>query len=109
MDGYQYTDLNLDNALDVVSTDFFTGQQLRLFNDGAGNLTAILAGDSDGNQTISLDDYMAQNQLGCFNGPGAIPGNLPGNRLPCINTFDFDADQDVDLRDQSEFIRFLAN
>ncbi|MFQ5492522.1 MAG: hypothetical protein ACE5GE_17575, partial [Phycisphaerae bacterium] len=107
-DGYQYIDLNLNGALDVVTLDFFTGQQLRLFNDGLGNFSAAFAGDADGNQVINLGDYRIQNQLGCLNGPGTAPGNLPQDRLTCVNVFDFNADQDVDLQDQAELIRHLG-
>jgi len=102
-DGYSFADLNLDGALDVATRDFFTGEILRLFNDGAGVLAIIAAdGDVDDDGDVDLIDHAAF--VDCHAGPNQDPQPVAGTTVAeCLEAFDHDADADVDLADARAF------
>ncbi len=81
---------------------------------GAGHLPVFLdlrvppcVGDFDCDGNINLDDYAAF--ADCMAGPGQTPDPTPP-ALPeqCLETFDFDFDNDVDAADFAEFQLLLA-
>lgn len=57
-------------------------------------------GDIDNDQHVALDDYAAFRA--CMGGPGVT--GFPVT-TPCRQTFDFDGDFDIDIRDAAEFTR----
>jgi len=67
----------------------------------------ILGGDSDFDGDVDLDDFASLPD--CGGGPGSTP--TPGPPLTadeCLSTFDFDADEDVDLQDFGAFQRLYT-
>ena len=63
--------------------------------------------DFDGSGRVDLGDYGFL--VNCFAGPESAP--QPDDVAcvsSCLEGFDFDADEDIDLKDASEFLRLFA-
>jgi len=66
----------------------------------------ILAGDSDFDGDVDLDDYASF--ADCVMGPGSTPAPAPPMTAEnCLSAFDLEADGDVDLSDSAVFQRIF--
>lgn len=62
----------------------------------------ILPGDADGDGDVDLDDHLLFTD--CMSGPDAMPNpTAPTTVQKCLDVFDTDRDDDVDLFDAAEF------
>ncbi|MBN1511470.1 MAG: immunoglobulin domain-containing protein [Phycisphaerae bacterium] len=100
IDAAQLTD---DGHYDVVLTD-----SCGSLVSATARLTVRLFGDVDDDGDVDLDDYGVFPD--CMAGPNATPApSLPGmTATTCIQAFDFDIDDDVDLADFASFQEVLA-
>ena len=68
---------------------------------------SAIPGDFYHDDAVDLDDYFAL--VDCLQGPSGAPyPTCPVTVQDCRNTFDFDDDEDVDLRDFAEFQQILT-
>ena len=66
-------------------------------------ILVISTGDFDGNSVVNLVDYAAL--ADCMSGPGAWPDPTPPvTANECLQAFDFDGDDDLDMHDWVSFL-----
>jgi hypothetical protein len=90
----------------VVSSDD-PDQPVRVVTLVGEVVSLEIPGDFDGNQQVDLGDYL--HLADCLAGPNQAPAPvLPGATAEaCLAVFDFDDDDDVDLRDAGEFMKLM--
>ncbi|MCP4594325.1 MAG: hypothetical protein GY842_26650 [bacterium] len=77
---------------DNVGFDGGTLRNAFIFATSLHEVVPQIPGDADGDGDVELDDYAQF--VGCLEGPGVVPGGAN-----CLDVFDFDDDNDVDLGD----------
>ena len=110
---YCLVDLGADEATDFADCneneqpdgcDIYTGASLDCnANYAPDECDTVSGGDYDADGDVDLDDFT--NLVACLAGPGAAPDPPASECVPlCLDAFNADADNDVDLYDYADFM-----